>query len=81
MGIVIELAFSVLMEVFLYNLGRVVVFVLSFGRARSENLREIIGRKKPEAPGAKQKIIVQASVTQLIGGLTLTAALTLLLTM
>jgi hypothetical protein len=64
MGILIEFAFYLVMELVMYNIGRAVIAVLSFGRARAGGLKEAFSTTHGQPATG---IVVPAGMTQLIG--------------
>lgn len=68
--IMLEFMLYILMEVIFYNLGRVTIFVLSFGRARAARLRESFS-KAPRNYAEDGKMLVPPEATYIIGVLTL----------
>ncbi len=80
MLIIGEFAFYIFMEVLMYGLGRAVIFLFSFGRARAENSREMSSFRLGYA-GADGKVVVSEMFTILIGFITLSCVLALILTL
>ncbi|MYM36097.1 hypothetical protein GTP38_17330 [Duganella sp. FT94W] len=77
MMIIGEFAFYLFMEVLMYSVGRFVIPVISFGRARAARPREIFSRK-PLPPHAEDgKLLVPEWGVAIVGLLTLTAAIAL----
>lgn len=75
MMIVGEFAFYLFMEVLMYSLGRLVIPIISFGRARAMRSKEIFSRE-PVAPYADDgKMLVPEWGAAIVGVLTLTAAI------
>lgn len=77
MMIVAELAFYLFMEVLMYSLGRFIIPIISFGRARAMRTREIFSRKPVDPYTEDGKMLVPEWGAAMIGVLTLTLAITL----
>lgn len=77
MMIVGEFAFYLFMEVLMYSVGRFVIPIISFGRARAARSREIFSRK-PLPPHAEDgKLLVPEWGAAMVGVFMLTAAISL----
>jgi hypothetical protein len=76
MMIIAEFAFYLFMEVLMYSLGRFVIPIISFGRARAVRTREIFS-KSPVAYADDGKMLVPEWGAAMIGVLTLTLAVTI----
>ncbi|MBV7535487.1 hypothetical protein KW842_06895 [Duganella sp. sic0402] len=74
MMIVAEFAFYLFMEVLMYSLGRFVIFIISFGRARAVRTREIFSNKMLPPYADDGKMLVPEWGVVMVGVLTLTAA-------
>ncbi|MYM81614.1 hypothetical protein GTP44_06550 [Duganella sp. FT50W] len=77
MMIIGEFAFYLFMEVLMYSLGRFVIPVISFGRARAARTREIFSRKPVTTHTDDGKLLVPEWGVAIVGLLTLTAAIAL----
>lgn len=75
MMIIVEFAFYLFMEVLMYSLGRLVIPIISFGRARAMRSREIFSRKPVDPYTEDGKMLVPESGAALIGVMTLTLAI------
>ncbi|WBS00430.1 hypothetical protein OU994_19180 [Pseudoduganella sp. SL102] len=71
----LEFVLYVFMELFLYNLGRVVIWMLSLGRVRAENLKEAFAIGKRDHVTHGGPAVVPAAAGQLVGGLVFTLIL------
>lgn len=71
----LEFVLYVFMELFLYNLGRVVIWMLSLGRVRAENLKEAFAIGKRGHVTHDSPAVVPAAASQLVGGLVFTLIL------
>ncbi|GGY35711.1 hypothetical protein [Pseudoduganella albidiflava] len=71
----LEFVLYVFMELFLYNLGRVVIWMLSLGRVRAENLKEAFAIGKRDHVMHGSPAVVPAAASQLVGGLVFTLIL------
>jgi hypothetical protein len=74
MMIVAEFAFYLFMEVLMYSLGRFIIPIISFGRARAVRPREIFSKDMHPAYDDDGKMLVPEWAAVVIGVLTLTAA-------
>ncbi|QJD88979.1 hypothetical protein HH213_01930 [Duganella dendranthematis] len=81
MAIVIEFAFYLLMEVILYTIGRVVIPIISFGRARAIYAKEFFRGKLATYDEETGKMLISTWGASLIGGLTLWGVLLLSFTL
>ncbi|MRW89053.1 hypothetical protein GJ699_03555 [Duganella sp. FT80W] len=82
MAIIAEFAFYLFMEVLMYGLGRIVIPILTFGRARAMNIKEIatlFPRMQVEEGEGEGKLLVPEWMTAMIGVLTLTGLVMLYL--
>ncbi len=77
MMIVGEFAFYLFMEVLMYSLGRFVIPIISFGRARAMRTREIFSRKPLSPYTDDGKMLVPEWGAAMVGVLTLTAGIAL----
>jgi hypothetical protein len=73
MALIIELAFYLLMEVIVYGLGRVSIFIFTLGHVRAENAKEIISMNNQGYAERDSKIVVPAMVAKILGVAVLTA--------
>lgn len=78
MPFVAEFAFYLLMEVIMYSIGRLVIPIISFGRARAVRAKELFGRNSM-AYDEQSKMLVPEWGASLTGVLTLVALLSLYL--
>ena len=72
-----EFAFYVFMEVLMYSLGRFVIPIISFGRARAARTKEIFSRNPVPPYTEDGKMLVPEWGAALVGLLTLTTAISL----
>lgn len=73
----LELTLSIFMELFLYNLGRATIAIVSLGHVRTESLKEAFAFRKRSDAGDTGNV-VPASIGQLVGGLVFTLFLMVL---
>jgi hypothetical protein len=79
MAIVVDFLVYVCIEFIMYNIGRVAIFLFSFGHLRSESLREMMSTKNITAGERNTDLVIPASACQIIGIIVFTASLMLLL--
>lgn len=72
-----ELLFYLFMEGLMYGLGRLMIPIISFGRARAIRLSEISGYERP-AYDADRKMLVPEWAAMMLGFATLAALVVLL---
>ncbi|MYN25610.1 hypothetical protein [Duganella levis] len=77
MAIVIEFAFYLLMEVILYAIGRVVIPIISLGRARAIHTKQFFRPKLVTYDEKTGQMLISTGGASLVGGLTLWSALLL----
>jgi hypothetical protein len=77
MAIVIEFAFYLLMEVILYTIGRVVIPIISLGRARAIRTKEFFSGKLMTHDEKTGQMLISSGGASLVGGLTLWGVLLL----
>jgi hypothetical protein len=75
MMIVGEFAFYLFMEVLMYSLGRFIIPIISFGRARAMRSKEIFSRKLVPPYADDGKMLVPEWGAAMVGVLTLIAAI------
>jgi uncharacterized membrane protein len=79
MTLVVDFLVYLCMEFILYNIGRVTIFLFSFGHLRFESLREMMTAKNITAGERNTNIVIPASACQIIGMVVFTVSLMLLL--
>ncbi len=73
---ILEFTFYLFMEVLMYGLGRIVIPILTFGRARAFRLKEIC-TKYPYMQDEGGKMLVPEWMTVLVGFLTFMTLITI----
>ena len=79
MAIVVDFLVYLCIEFILYNIGRVTVFLFSFGHLRSESLREMMTAKNITPGERNADLVIPAVACQIIGMMVFTVSLMLLL--
>lgn len=67
MDFVIGLVGHAVMELLMYNIGRATIFLISFGRVRTQRVRELVSNRVASPGMDEGRIVIPAGIAQLIG--------------